>query len=164
MTFAVEDGQAGASMDGSDEIVRKTEGAAPGRSRKRIVGESTNENTAKEVRVFRACCFAGGGLNSLAASFTVHMLLIDGLWWIEGGVKVGCQLINSINHHLFRPPSPQMRQLVSTTVDVVDETSAAAENRSSVATADGGATGVVHPLFVDIDDDEYTDSLLEIQR
>ena len=58
-----------------------------------------------------------------------------------------------------------MRQLVSTTVEVVDETSAAAENRSTVAATDGGATtGVVHPLFVDIDDDEYTDSLLEIQR
>ena len=55
-----------------------------------------------------------------------------------------------------------MRQLVSTTVEVVDETAAAAaaENRSAVAATDG----VVHPLFVDIDDDEYTDSLLEIQR
>ena len=54
-----------------------------------------------------------------------------------------------------------MRQLASTTVEVVDETSAAAaENRSAVAATDG----VVHPLFVDIDDDEYTDSLLEIQR
>ena len=61
-----------------------------------------------------------------------------------------------------------MQQLVSTTVEVVDETAVAAVGNGSAAAAAAAATtttdGTLHPLFVDIDDDEYTDSVLEIQR
>ena len=59
-----------------------------------------------------------------------------------------------------------MQQLVSTTVEVVDETAVAAVGNGSAAAAAATTTtdGTLHPLFVDIDDDEYTDSVLEIQR
>ena len=60
-----------------------------------------------------------------------------------------------------------MQQLVSTTVEVVDETAVAAVGNGSAAAAAAATTttdGTLHPLFVDIDDDEYTDSVLEIQR
>ena len=49
----------------------------------------------------------------------------------------------------------------STTVEVVDETVATVGNGSAAVATDGST---LHPLFADIDDDEYTDSVLEIQR
>ena len=53
-----------------------------------------------------------------------------------------------------------MQQMTSTSsVEVVDETAAAVRNGSAVA-----IDGTLRPLFVDIDDDEYTDSVLEIHR
>ena len=53
-----------------------------------------------------------------------------------------------------------MQQMTSTSsVEVVDETAAAVWNGSAAA-----ATDTLHPMFADIDDDEYTDSVLEIQR
>ena len=67
--------------------------------------------------------------------------------------------ISSISRHL--PCSVlQMQQMTSTSsVEVVDETAAAVWNGSAAA-----ATDTLHPMFADIDDDEYTDSVLEIQR
>ena len=57
-----------------------------------------------------------------------------------------------------------MQQMTSTSsVEVVDETAAAVWNGSAAAAAaTDGST--LHPMFADIDDDEYTDSVLEIQR
>ena len=47
-------------------------------------------------------------------------------------------------------------------MEVIDETAAAVGNGGTAAVAADGST--LHPLFVDIDDDEYTDSVLEIHR
>ena len=70
--------------------------------------------------------------------------------------------ISSISRHL--PCSVlQMQQMTSTSsVEVVDETAAAVWNGSAAVAATDGST--LHPMFADIDDDEYTDSVLEIQR
>ena len=55
-----------------------------------------------------------------------------------------------------------MQQMTSTSsVEVVDETAAAVLNGSAAVATDGST---LHPMFVDIDDDEYTDSVLEIHR
>ena len=59
-------------------------------------------------------------------------------------------------------PVLQIQQAAAAaTVEVIDETSAAVGNGGAAAVADGST---LHPLFADIDDDEYTDSVLEIHR
>ena len=58
-------------------------------------------------------------------------------------------------------PVLQIQQAAAATVEVIDETAAAVGNGGAAVAADGST---LHPLFVDIDDDEYTDSVLEIHR
>ena len=57
----------------------------------------------------------------------------------------------------------QQAAAAAATVEVVDETAAAVGNGGAgTEMATDGKT--LHPMFVDIDDDEYTDSVLEIHR